>query len=289
MLRLLALSLLVFVSAARAASYTVERDVVYTPAGWPESLGADVYLPLAANAPRPAVLLVHGGGWRSRSRHDMNGIAKRLAARGFVVMNVSYRFAPAHRFPAQVHDLQVALRWLRANAARYRIDPARIGGFGYSAGAHLVTLLGLLGPADALDQPHGGEATRLQAIVAGGLPADLRKFTGGTLVPQFLGTTQEQDAQPFAAASPVLYATPGDPPVFLYHGGSDTLVPPDHAEDMKRALDQAGVRAELRVIGGYGHIGLFLFGTEVEDQGMAFLEASLAQKRGQDPFRAKGS
>src|SRR5262245_50073490 len=113
MLRLLALSLLAFISTARATGYTVERDVVYTPAGWPEALRADLYQPQAANGTRPAVLLVHGGGWRSRNRNDMNGIAKRLAARGFVVMNVSYRLAPAHRFPAQVHDLQVALRWLR--------------------------------------------------------------------------------------------------------------------------------------------------------------------------------
>jgi acetyl esterase/lipase len=276
MLRLLAFSLFAFMSAARATGYTVERDVIYTPSGWPEALRADLYQPQTTNGLRPAVLLVHGGGWRSRSRSDMNGIARRLAARGFVVMNVSYRFAPAHRFPAQVHDLQVALRWLRANAARYEIDSARIGGFGYSAGAHLVMLVGLLGPADELDRPHGGEAARLQAVVAGGTPTDLRKFPGGTMVPEFLGATQQQDARPFAAASPVLYATPGDPPVFLYHGGSDSLVPPDHAEDMKRALDRAGVRAELRLVSGYGHVGLFLFGTAVENEGIAFLETSFA-------------
>ncbi len=268
-------ALLALIGGCAQAPASIERDVVYTPPGWPAALAADIHLPRQPG-PRPAVLLVHGGGWEGRERSDMDGIAGRLAARGFVVMNVSYRFAPAHRFPAQLHDLQLATRWLRSNAARYAIDPARIGAFGYSSGGHLAALLGTVGAGEALDQPHGGKDARLQAVVAGGAPLDLRKFTGGRLVPQFLGTTLAENPALFAAASPVTHVTPDDPPMFLYHGGGDTLVDVSHSQDMKRALDAAGVRAELRVVPILGHVPTFLLARGTENEAMDFLTAILA-------------
>jgi acetyl esterase/lipase len=267
-------AIVALVSGCAQSSHSVERDVVYTPPGWPAALAADIHAPRHPG-PRPAVLLVHGGGWEGRSRSDMDGIAGRLAERGFVVMNISYRFAPAYLFPAQLHDVQQATRWLRANAARYAIDPARIGAFGYSSGAHLVALLGTVSAGDSLDQPHGGKEARLQAVVAGGAPLDLRKFTGGRLVPQLLGTTLDRDPALFAAASPVVHVTPDDPPMFLYHGGGDTTVDVSHSEDMKRALDRAGVRAELRVVPLLGHILTFLLARGTENEAMDFLEAIL--------------
>jgi acetyl esterase/lipase len=264
----------VLVSGCADSPYLLEHDVVYTPPGWPAALAADIYLPGNAG-PRPAVLLVHGGGWESRERGDMDGIAARLAARGFVVMNASYRFAPAHRHPAQLHDLQQALRWLRSRAAHYAIDPLRVGAFGYSSGGHLVALLGTVSTGDPLDQPYGGKETRLQAVVAGGAPLDLRKFTGGRMVPQFLGATGTENPALFAAASPVVHVTPDDPPMFLYHGGGDTLVDVAHAEDMKHALDRAGVRAELRIVPILGHIPTFLLARGTENEAMNFLESVL--------------
>jgi acetyl esterase/lipase len=262
-------------AAGCAQGYRVERNVVYTPPGWPAVLAADLYVP-GAQAPRPAVLVVHGGGWERRARDDMDGIAGRLAARGFVVMNVAYRFAPAHRFPAQLHDLQQAVRWMRSTGPGYGIDPRRIGAFGYSSGGHLVALLGTVSNGDALDQPHGGAQTRLQAVVAGGMPSDLRKFAGGRLVPQFLGATRAENPALFAAASPIVHVTPDDPPMFLYHGGGDRLVEVSHAEDMKRALDEAGVRAELRVVPLLGHVLTFLLARGTENAAIDFLEVVLA-------------
>lgn len=267
-----------FLPARGQAQGLVERDVIYTPAGWPQALRADVHLP-ARPGLRPAVLVVHGGGWEGRSRGDMDGIAARLADRGFVAMNVSYRFAPAHRFPAQLHDLQQALRWLRASAPRYGIDPARVGAFGYSSGGHLAALLGTVGEGDALDRPHGGAEARLQAVVAGGAPSDLRKFTGGVLVPQFLGATLQEQPGLFAAASPVVHASAGDAPMFIYHGKGDTLVDPSHALGMKEALERAGVHAELRLVPVLGHLLTFLLGRGAEDGGMDFLESRLALRR----------
>jgi acetyl esterase/lipase len=262
-------------STRAVADYTVERNVVFTPRGWPQPLAADVYTP-QGEGPFPAVLLVHGGGWRRRDRSDMTSLSERFAARGFVAMNTSYRFAPEYRFPAQLADLRQALRWLQANAARHRLDPSRIGALGYSAGAHLVTLLATVSPGDDLDVSLGGEALRPRAVVGGGTPTDLRKFKGGRLVPEFLGATFEENPSLFALASPIVHVTSDDPPMFLYHGGWDALVPPSHAIDLKHALDTAGVRSELHVLRGLGHMTTFALTRAVHEHAIAFLERELS-------------
>lgn len=245
------------------ALFSVERDRVYTPFGWPEPLRADLYRPQLPT-PQPAVLLIHGGGWEGPDRRaQMASIAERLAQRGYVVMNASYRFAPQYRYPAPVEDLGEALRWLRAEAPRLGARADRVAVFGYSAGGHLAALLGTH-PASAV-----------QAVVAGGAPTDLRKYRGGRLVPQFLGGTREQLPDRFAEASPLTRVKPGDPPVFLYHGGLDTLVPPDHAEDYERALRSAGVPVELFLLHGRGHITAFLTDGAAIEAAIDFLDRRL--------------
>ena len=250
--------------------YRRHRDRVYTPAGWPRALHADTYVPRTEGL-LPGVLLVHGGGWAGGNRSHTELIAEKLARRGFVVVNATYRLAPAARFPAPLHDLQQALRWMRDHAAELRLDPARIGAWGYSAGAHLVSLLGLLGPADALYDAQ----VRVRAIVAGGVPSDLRKYRGGTLVPAFLGERWSPDSPVFRAASPVTYVRPDCPPVFLYHGGADRLVRPDQAIDFKAALDAAGVRNELYLMPGLGHIMANLLDGPAVQRGADFLDREL--------------
>ncbi len=246
------------------------RDRVYTPAGWPQVLHADAYVP-QAQGPLPAVLLVHGGGWAGGNRTHTELIAEKLARRGFVVVNATYRLAPAARFPAPVQDLQQALRWMRQHAGELRLDPRRIGAWGYSAGAHLVSLLGLLAPTDALYDPE----VKVRAIVAGGVPSDLRKYRGGTLVPAFLGERWSKDSHVFRASSPVTYVRPDSPPVFLYHGGADRLVRPDQAVDFKAALDAAGVRNELYLMPGLGHIMANLLDGPAVQRGADFLDREL--------------
>ena len=98
----------------------VARDIAYTPDDWPEPLKADIHYPeTKAKQQHAGVLMVHGGGWEYRSRADMSDTANALARQGFVVMNIDHRFAPEYRFPAQLHDLQVAMRWFRENADEY--------------------------------------------------------------------------------------------------------------------------------------------------------------------------
>jgi acetyl esterase/lipase len=254
--------------------YTLHTDLTYTPAQWPQTLLADVYVP-QGKGPFPAVLVIHGGGWESGDRNQVKSIAERVAARGYVVMNVTYRIAPAYRFPAPVYDLQQALQWLRFHAADYKVDGRHVGAFGYSAGAHLAAMLGTISKNDPLDKPYGGPLTRVQAVVAGGTPTDLRKFPGGDLVPQFLDTTLQQRPDLYALASPITHITPSTAPFFLYHGGMDMLVPVDHAIDMKAALDGAGVPAELYILRGREHVTAFLTDWGAVDAAIDFLDRYL--------------
>ncbi|MES0874770.1 alpha/beta hydrolase [Sinimarinibacterium thermocellulolyticum] len=251
-------------------AYTIERDLVYTPPDWPQRLLADVYRPEGAG-PHPAVLLIHGGAWKRGDRAQVERLAERIAARGFVVVNITYRLVPAHIYPAQLHDVQQALRWMRDEGARHGIDPARIATFGYSAGGHLAALAGHV----ANDAELGDPRTRVQAIVAGGTPADLTLYPGGRLVPAFLGGTRDRIPERFREASPAFHVDAEDPPVFIYHATLDQLVPLEQAERYKSALDAAGVVNELFLIRGHGHIsGFFADGAAVE-AALRFLDRHL--------------
>lgn len=248
------------------SAVTVQRDVVYTPGTWPQALLADVYQPAGAG-PKPAVLLVHGGGWAAPDRRgQMASIAERLAARGYVVVNATYRFAPEHHYPAPVDDLREALKWMRRQASAHGIDPTRIAAMGYSAGGHLAAQLGVL---------DGPPEVRVQAVVDGAGPTDLRKYPGGKLVPQFLGGTQAQVPARFTAASPITHVSADDPPAFLYHGSWDTLVPDHHARDFKAALDAVGVHCEWFRLYGRGHVTAFLNDGAAIDAALEFLDRTL--------------
>ena len=252
------------------SSYQIRRDQVFTPPGWPKALLADVYVP-EGEGPFPAVLVIHGGGWESGDRAQVKGLAERIARRGYVVVNTTYRLAPGAIFPAQLQDVQQAVLWMRAQAATYQIDPTRIGAFGYSAGAHLAALLGGIGEAGPLGQP----GAAIKAVVAGGTPTDLSKWPAGKLVPQFIGGNRSQKPAEYRAASPVSYVNAGDPPVFLYHGGADALVPIDHAEDYQKLLAAADVPNELFVLRGRGHILAFLTDGPAVDAALTFLDRHL--------------
>jgi acetyl esterase/lipase len=153
------------ISSVKPVQVTVTRNFVYTPADWPQELRADLYKPVG-NGPFPGVVMIHGGGWEGRTREDMDDISRRVAERGYVVMNMSYRFAPQWRFPAQLQDVQQAVLWLRAHGSDHNLLKNRIGTWGYSAGAHLAALAGVTGPEDHWFV----EGSRVQAVVAGGTP-----------------------------------------------------------------------------------------------------------------------
>jgi acetyl esterase/lipase len=247
-------------------NHEVTRNLVYTPENWPEPVMGDLYRP-RNSPPAPAVLLVHGGGWTGKDgRWQMDPIAKKLAKRGYVVLNVTYRLAPRWTYPAPVEDLQEAVRWMRANAVEQGIDPERIAVFGYSAGGYLAAMTGLIeGPEDA----------RIRAIVAGGAPSDLTFYPGGDLVPQFLGGTQQQIPERFHEASPVNYVTAGSPPMFLYHGEGDELVKPEHALAMIAELERNRVPHETFWLPGRDHIAAFLLPGDSVNAAIRFLDREM--------------
>ena len=160
---------------AVAGEFTAKYGVPYVerPSG---ALQADTYIPQTPG-PHPGVLVVHGGAWHMGHRAQLSGVAQKLAQQGFSAVAISYRLAPQDKFPAQIEDCKAAVRWMRTHAAELKLDPERIGGFGYSAGAHLVTLLGTTDSQDGLegvDDPSAVPSTRLQAVAGGGTPCDFR-------------------------------------------------------------------------------------------------------------------
>ena len=253
-------------------NYSIDRiieNINYTANDWPQPLHADLYLP-NSHGLRPVVLTIHGGSWSGRSRDDMTRISRKLARHGYAVFNISYRFAPTYTYPAQVHDLQQALRWIVSNADKYSLDITRINSWGYSSGAHLAALSGTLDHDNAnvkglLPLP------RIRAVVAGGIPSDLRKYSGSPSVMRFMGGDLHEMPERYAEASPIYRITENNPPVFLYHGQLDFLVTEDQASDYYKALIAAGVETELYLHRWLGHMTMFLFGSDAEDKAIAFL------------------
>ena len=252
------------------SSYTITRDVVVSPEGWPKTLLADVYRP-AGPGPFPSVLLIHGGAWKRGDRAQVAGLAERIAARGYAVVNTTYRLVPQAVFPAQLHDVQQAARWMRLHGAHHGIDPNRMGGFGYSAGGHLAALVAAVADHPAMGDP----LTALKAVVAGGTPSDLTLYEGGYLVPNFMGGPKSEKLANFVAASPVTYLKPGHPPVFQYHATLDDYVPFEQATRYRTALDAAGVPNELFIIKGHGHISAFFADGDAVNAALDFLDRHL--------------
>jgi acetyl esterase/lipase len=240
-------------------AYEVEflRDVEYGTGG-DEKLMMNVAVPKECPAPRPCVVLIHGGGWMGGKRQDFDGLAREVAAHGYTTATVSYRLAPKHPFPAQVEDVRCSVRYLRAHAEKYGIDPKRIGAAGASAGGHLAMMLGVLDDDDPL-QGTGGwadQSSRVQCVVSYFGPTQLigtfpeasteilRKFIGGT--------PAEKEAE-YKAASPITYVTRDDPPMLLFQGTKDVLVPHDQATQFADALSEAGVPGRIEILVGANH------------------------------------
>ena len=158
---------------AVAVEITQHLDLVYADYG-DRQMHLDLFVPQYEAASKPAVLVIHGGGWLKGDRTKFHPIAEALARHGFVTAAVEYRLGGEAKFPAAIHDCNAATAWLRANAANYGVDPKRIGAVGGSAGGHLV---GLMAAAAHVEQMHGDReevtSTELQAAVVLAGPMEL--------------------------------------------------------------------------------------------------------------------
>lgn len=264
----------VAIDSGFSAPLSDKVTVVFSPNNWPEQLTGDIYQ-VSGTESGPAIILIHGGGWAGRSRKDMKRLAQKLVKAGYNVFNINYRLAPEHLYPAQIHDVQIAARWLRKNALKYHIDPNRIGAWGYSSGAHLASMLGVLKKGDKLDSPYGGSESRIKAVVCGGTPTDLTKFSQSSILNEFIGDYYADAPAKYREASPIFYVDRNTAPFHLYHAENDDLVPVSQAQQMADALKSARVPYELKTYRVFGHNTQFLFGNAAVNAAIEFLDARL--------------
>src|SRR5205807_6120750 len=173
----------------------------------------------------PAVLCIHGGGFRAGNRQGYDGLIMRLAAQGYVAATVEYRLAPKYQFPAAVFDCKAAVRWLRANAAKYHIDPERVGVTGGSAGGHLAQFLGVTADVKEFEGDGGNpeQSSRVACVVNYYGPSDFTKSYGKSLhaaqvLPLWLGGDLEKARQKHIISSPLNWVTPHAAPTLCIHG-----------------------------------------------------------------------
>jgi acetyl esterase/lipase len=228
-------------------------DVVYATIPGFRPLHLDLYRPTAIAGPRPLIVFVHGGGWANANPRAgaaftrFPDVLANLAGRGYVVASIEFRFSSEAPFPAQLEDEQMAIRFLRANAARFGIDGSKVGAWGMSAGAQLA----------ALNAVNCSEGTCVQGFVGWFGPYDLNAYARDATDDSRIRALFrcEADCEPvvLAAASPIGYVDGKDPPMLLIHGTDDRAVLPSQAQAFEQRLREAGVPVDLLLIPAAGH------------------------------------
>ena len=221
----------------------------------------DLYLPDHAHSPMPAVLWIHGGAWECGDKHPCP--VREFAERGYVIASIGYRLSDKAAFPSQLQDCKSAVRWLRAHAAEYGIDPTRIGVWGESAGGHLAALLGTTGLTRDFDVgDHLDQSSEVQCVVNWFGPVDFLEW-GAPFSPsmdspespvyRLLGGPISQNREKTRSAGPLHHVHGRSAPFFTVHGGRDDIVPLVQSQRLHKALQAAGVESTLQVIPDAGH------------------------------------
>ncbi len=236
-----------FGTAQTPDSIVLEKSVLYNQGG---RLMMDIARPAAPN-PRPAIIVIHGGGFSGGSRDSYAPLLSRLAQHGYVAASIDYRLAPGSQFPAPLQDVKVAIRFLRANAAKYSVDPDRIALFGEGAGGTLALLTGL---TPGVPEFEGGGPNRelsasVSCVVAIGAIADfsapLAPSAETESLPAFLGGSLENTRTAYTLASPIRWATPQAPPILAVHPSQASAAPPEQSQRLVAQLKSAGASAEF--------------------------------------------
>ncbi|MEO1614344.1 MAG: alpha/beta hydrolase [Planctomycetota bacterium] len=223
----------------------------------------------SANGKRPVIVVVHGGAWVAGDKWTMDQHASKLAEAGYAAVAINYRHAPKHKFPSQVDDLRVALVWIHDHAEQYDFDLERVGLYGYSAGGHLVSLIGTLADESwekvqpttnwSQDDPRWEKMPDIRAVCAGGPPTDFQTLPpDNTSLAFFLGGSRRECPENYRAASPVCFVSASDPPIQIVHGESDGIVPIAGSRAFLKKLSDAGTKASLFVVPKKGHMLTFI-------------------------------
>lgn len=216
--------------------------------------------PKTGDGPFPAVLCIHGGGFRAGKRESYDGLCVKLAERGYVAATITYRLAPQHKFPAAVHDTKAAVRWLRANAEKYKIDPTRIGVTGGSAGGHLAQFLGVTANVPQFEGTGGNpeQSSSVTCVVNVYGPSDFTKSYGKSVdahevLPLWFGGDLSTHRALHIQGSPLYWVTPNAAPTLCIHGTEDKYVAHEQAVWIVEKMQAATVDAELLTLEGAGH------------------------------------
>ena len=272
------LPLLLLAAGTAVAAPALQTDIEYGQAG-STSLRLDACVP-DGPGPFPAVILVHGGAWNAGdksggpSKGYMAPMQDPLTRGGFAWFSINYRLAPKYRYPADVEDVETAIRWVKTHATEYRVDPRRIALSGESAGAHLI----------AMAVVRATDATRVAAVVPFYGPFNLlgRAQPGQPLASNMvdlfgLKVMDAQAERVLHDASPVFFVKPGLPPFLLVHGTADSKVPFRQSTDLQAALRKAGVPCDLLQIegGDHGMLSWAKLGSGYQDKVVAWLTKTL--------------
>lgn len=237
----------------RAKLGTVERDLTYCTVG-KVALKLDVHYPRKMDSPAPVVVWVHGGSWSSGSKSSGVGMADvpELLARGYIVAAVDYRLAPQSKFPAQIEDVKCAIRFLRASAGPFNLNPRRIGAWGHSAG-HLAALLGTTDASAGFEGSgeYADQSSRVQAVVDMSGPTELHGMPSALAESVFGAADDSSDI--LRRASPTTYISKDDPPFLIVHGEKDAVVPLIMSQTFYDRLKAANVPATLVVVKNADH------------------------------------
>lgn len=259
----------------------VEKNIAYGPH---ERNKLDIYVPPGAG-PFPLLVWIHGGAWRHGSK-DGNVFGLPMLAKGYAVASINYRYTNHAIYPAQIHDCKSAIRFLRANAKKYKFDPDHIGVSGASAGGHLVALLGTTGDVKDLEGDNGPKdvSSRVQAVCDIFGPTDIGRMGDSAGFPkdshpirQLLGGSVDDKKDLCDKCSPIKFITKDDAPFIILHGTKDALVPVEQSELFHAALKKGGVESTLIVIQDAGHDGR-VFTADALKQVESFFEKHLKAK-----------
>ena len=247
------------------ASVATQRDLVYKRVNG-AVLTLDLYCPEKVSGSLPVIVWIHTGGWSKGRKERCPAVA--LVQDGYAVASIDYRLTSTAPFPAQIEDCKAAVRWLRANASTYHLDPDHIGVWGHSAGGHLAALLGTSGGVRELEGTgdNMSYSSRVQAVCDVAGPSDLVRLyqeasqsrgdkSGKVMydVAALVGGSAEKNITTATAASPIHYVSKDDPPFLIIHGEIDSTVPVTQAESFAAALKAAGVETTLEIANGRGH------------------------------------
>ena len=243
--------------------------------------------------PLPLIVWVHGGAWSAGSK-DGNNPAMQFLAKGYAVAAINYRLSQHAVFPAQIQDCKEAIRFLRASAKKYNLNPDAFGAWGSSAGGHLVALLGTSGGEKDLvnpDSPRKDVSDAVQCVVDFFGPTDLTKMAAQSGAnskidhdspkspeSRLIGGAVQDNKEKAAKANPINYVDKSDPPFLIVHGDADPLVPLGQSELLHEALKKAKVASDLIVIKGGGHGGAGFASAENRERIAKFFETHLKKK-----------